>query len=71
MKNADALYLPSRSIEQCQPEQQNHQKIEKLSIKIKQKLIAKTLEAFKPRQNFFLLKTPISKICYIQFLFLK
>ena len=49
MKNSDALYLNSRSIEQCQPEHKNHQRIEKLkeSKLNKNKLIAKTLVDFK------------------------
>ena len=55
MKNSDALYLTSRSIEQCQPEHKNHQRIEKLkeSKLNKNKLIAKTLEAFKPKAKHF------------------
>ena len=65
MKNSEVLYLTSRSIEQCQPERKNHQRIEKLkeSKLNKNKLIAKTLEAFKPKAKFFPLKTPITKIC--------
>ena len=66
MKNSDALYLNSRSIEQCQPEHKSHQRVEKLqeSKLNKNKLIAKTLEDFKPEQkNFLPLKTPITKIC--------
>ena len=56
IKNSDVLYLTSRSIEQCQSEhKQNHQKIEKLieSELNKDVLIAKTLEAFKPKAKFF------------------
>ena len=51
MKNSDALYLTGRSIEQCQTEHKNHQRIEKLkeSKLNKNKLIVKTLEAFKPK----------------------
>ena len=66
MKNSDVLYWKSRSIEQCQPERKNHQRIEKLKeTKLnKNKLIAKTLEAFKPKAKFFIaLKRPITKIC--------
>ena len=65
MKNSDVLYLTSRSIEQCQPEHKNHQKIEKQkeSKPNKNILIAKTLEALNLRQNFLALKIPISKIC--------
>ena len=65
MKNSDALYLTSRSIEQWQPEHKNHQRIEKQkeSKLNKNKLIAKTLEAFKPNANFFPLKTTITKKC--------
>ena len=55
MKNSDALCLISRSLEQCQPEHKNHQRIEKLkeSKLNKNKLIAKTLEAFKPKAKLF------------------
>ena len=56
MKNSDVLNLTSRSIEQCQPEhKQNHHKIEKLreSNLNKNILIAKTVEAFKPKTKFF------------------
>ena len=59
MKNSDVLYLTSRSIEQWQPEhKQNHQKIEKLkeSKLNKNAVIAKTLEAFKPKAIIFPLK---------------
>ena len=58
MKNSDVLYLTSRPTEQCQPEHKNHQKIEKLkkSKLNKNILIAKTLEAFKPKAKFFPLK---------------
>ena len=65
MKNSDVLYLTSRSIERCQPEhKQNHQKIEKQkeSKLNKNILIAKTLEAFKPKANFLPSKIPMSKI---------
>ena len=57
MKNSDALYLNSRSIEQFQPGHKNHQRIEKLkeSKLNKNKLIAKTLEDFKPEQKIFCL----------------
>ena len=64
MKNSDVLYLTSRSIERCQPEhKQNHQKIKKQkeSKLNKNILIAKTLEAFEPKANFFPLKIPMSK----------
>ena len=66
MQNSDVLYLTSRSIEQCQPEQkQNHQKIEKLmeSKLNKNILIAKTLKPLNLRQSFFPSKIPIAKIC--------
>ena len=64
MKNSDVFYLTSSSIEQCQPEHKIHRRIEKLkeSKLNKNKLIAKTLEAFKPKAKFFPLKTPITKI---------
>ena len=54
MENSDVLYLTSRSIEQCQPEHKLSQKIEKLkeSKLNKNILIAKTLEAFKPKVKF-------------------
>ena len=58
MENSDVLYLTSRSIEQCQPEHKNHQKIEKLkeSKQNKNILIAKTLEAVKHKAKFSRLK---------------
>ena len=71
MKNSDVLYLTSRSIEQCQPAHKNHQRIEKLeeSKLNKNKLIAKTLEAFKPKGKFFNLReTPLTKI-YLKAIF--
>ena len=64
MKNSDVLYLTSRSIEQWQPEhKQNHQKIEKLkeSKLNKNIVIAKTLEAFKPKAKFFPFKKLFQK----------
>ena len=62
-KNSDALYLISRSLEQCQPEHKNHQRIEKLkeSKLNKNKLIAKTLEAFKPKVKLFPFKNTYHK----------
>ena len=66
MKNSDVLYLTRRSIEQCQPEhKQNHLKIDKLkeSRLNKNILIARTLEAFKPKAKFFPLKIHIFKVC--------
>ena len=61
-KTSDVLYLTSRSIEQCQPAHKNHQRIEKLieSKLNKNKLIAKTLEAFKPKAKTF----PFKNIYY-------
>ena len=55
MKNSDVLNLTSRSIEQCQPAHKNRPRIEKLkeSKLNKNKLIAKTLEAFKPKAKIF------------------
>ena len=63
MKNSDVLYLTGRSTEQCQPEHKNHQRIEQLkeSKLNKNKLIAKTLEAFKPQAKFFAFKTSYCK----------
>ena len=55
MKNSGVLYLTSRSIEQCQPAHKDHQRIVKLkeSKLNKNKPIAKTLEAFKPKAKIF------------------
>ena len=63
MKNSDALYLICRSLEQCQPEHKNHQRIEKLkeSKLNKNKLIAKTVEAFKPKAKLFPFKNTYTK----------
>ena len=72
MKNSDVLYLTSRSIEQCQPEhKQNHQKTEKLkeSKLNKNILIAKTLEAYKPKAYYFPLKNLFKNMFKTNFCF--
>ena len=57
--------MASRSIEQCQKEHKNHQKIEKIkeSKLNKNILTAKTLKLLNLRQNFFPIKVPIAKNC--------
>ena len=63
-KNSDVLYLTSRSIEQFQPEHKQNHLIKwrnKESNLNKNILIAKTLEAFKPKAKFFPFKNTYFK----------
>ena len=63
MKNSDVLYLTSRTLPARTQKSSKNENVKESKLN-KNILIAKTLEAFKPKAKFFFpLQLPISKIC--------